>query len=115
MLKLCRKEELVLSTGGDEVSEIIQEMSFYSKKPDQSKSNNELEENNVVGLKFKTRSEEDDNIAYQRSRAQSIRRRQSVIETVNNSFARQTDKVFSLVRYAPFLLFLRLLLNDYEM
>lgn len=98
MLKLCRNE---VKKPTDEVSEAIQEMSFYTQQQISGQSSNGKNgaSNAVVGLKFKPRSPDDDNIVMQqRNRSQSIRRRQSVIETVNNSFARQSDKVFSLVR-----------------
>ncbi|OXA56684.1 ABC transporter G family member 20 [Folsomia candida] len=98
VLKLCRNE---VKKPTDEVSEAIQEMSFYTQQQISGQSSNGKNgaSNAVVGLKFKPRSPDDDNIVMQqRNRSQSIRRRQSVIETVNNSFARQSDKVFSLVR-----------------
>ncbi|XP_021950776.1 ABC transporter G family member 23 isoform X2 [Folsomia candida] len=91
VLKLCKKEG-----PSDEVSDAIQEMSFYSKKKRFSHNKN-TKANTVVGLKFKSKAPEDD--MYQRNRSQSAsRRRQSVIEAVNDTFARQSDKVFSLVK-----------------
>lgn len=115
VLKLCKKEG-----PSDEVSDAIQEMSFYSKKKRFSHNKN-TKANTVVGLKFKSKAPEDD--MYQRNRSQSASRRrylnmfnilltylifyfmkynfllrQSVIEAVNDTFARQSDKVFSLVK-----------------
>ena len=77
----------------DEVLDTINKITFYSKKTSKQKGKD---------VNFEA-FEAPEEIVTPR---QLYRRRQSVIETVNTSFNRQSDKVFSLV-YRNFLLLFR--------